>query len=207
MLARRNGKVCRVACADKPGERTGYFAKPQPRRRSGGHPHAERRARTGRSARSTSTGTRRGRPRSSPARRCSPTATNGHRRDTSDSGLPALGDRGAGRFHRQADDRAARRAGGQRRRADACAPQSLLREVGLVRTLRRRGGRRAPGVVLRAGMVVASPGSARCTRAATWCWSVRHTITADSHKMKFVLVRNAVGRPGRGAGGLAGRRA
>src|SRR6267378_1535361 len=28
MLARRNGKICRVACKDKSGERTGYFAKP-----------------------------------------------------------------------------------------------------------------------------------------------------------------------------------
>src|SRR5438132_4425127 len=27
-LARRNGKLCRVNCADKPGKRTGYFAKP-----------------------------------------------------------------------------------------------------------------------------------------------------------------------------------
>ena len=28
MLARRNGKVCRVSCADQPGIRTGYFATP-----------------------------------------------------------------------------------------------------------------------------------------------------------------------------------
>ncbi|MGH7881247.1 MAG: phage late control D family protein, partial [Candidatus Binataceae bacterium] len=28
-LARRNGKLCRVACADQPGQRTGYFAKPK----------------------------------------------------------------------------------------------------------------------------------------------------------------------------------
>src|SRR5258706_6106994 len=28
-LARRNGKICRVACAGKPGQRTGYFAKPK----------------------------------------------------------------------------------------------------------------------------------------------------------------------------------
>jgi len=29
MLARRSGKVCRVACADTPGQRTGYFCIPQ----------------------------------------------------------------------------------------------------------------------------------------------------------------------------------
>ena len=28
-LARRNGKLCRVACTDTPGQRTGYFAKPK----------------------------------------------------------------------------------------------------------------------------------------------------------------------------------
>ena len=28
-LARRNGKVCRIACDDKPGMRTGYFATPR----------------------------------------------------------------------------------------------------------------------------------------------------------------------------------
>ena len=27
-LARRAGKICRVACADTPGERTGYFIRP-----------------------------------------------------------------------------------------------------------------------------------------------------------------------------------
>ena len=27
-LARRNGKLCRVSCTDTPGERTGYFSKP-----------------------------------------------------------------------------------------------------------------------------------------------------------------------------------
>src|SRR5262249_49864785 len=36
LLARRSGKVCRVACADKPGQRTGYFAKPK----LGGDPDA-----------------------------------------------------------------------------------------------------------------------------------------------------------------------
>src|SRR6266481_6003183 len=28
-LARRNGKLCRIACADEAGKRTGYFAKPK----------------------------------------------------------------------------------------------------------------------------------------------------------------------------------
>jgi len=35
-------------------------------------------------------------------------------------------------------------------------------------------------------------------------WSVRHTIGADSHKMHFVLVRNAMGAPPSNSGGLTG---
>jgi hypothetical protein len=38
-----------------------------------------------------------------------------------------------------------------------------------------------------------------------YVWSVRHTITRDAHKMKFVLVRNAVGpQPAGGVAGLFG---
>ena len=36
-LARRNGKLCRVACTDTPGVRTGYFVGPDGRRPAGGH--------------------------------------------------------------------------------------------------------------------------------------------------------------------------
>ena len=61
------------------------------------------------------------------------------------------------------------------------------------------------GVVLRAGTIVDDRrASARLHSGKYLVWSVRHTITADSHKMKFVLVRNAVGpAPAGGAGGLA----
>ena len=35
-------------------------------------------------------------------------------------------------------------------------------------------------------------------------WTVRHTIAADSHRMRFTLVRNAVGPEPSGGGGLLG---
>jgi hypothetical protein len=35
-------------------------------------------------------------------------------------------------------------------------------------------------------------------------WSVRHTITGNSYKMHFVLVRNAVGAENTSGGGLTG---
>ena len=74
-LARRNGKVCRVACADQPGKRTGYFAKPKLDGDPGGRPVAQRppgvdgqRARPD-LGRDAPHGGR------SPGRHCSPTAT------------------------------------------------------------------------------------------------------------------------------------
>jgi hypothetical protein len=57
--------------------------------------------------------------------------------------------------------------------------------------------------VLRAGTVVLLNAAGSLHSGKYFVWSVRHTITADSHKMKFVLVRNAVG-PQPTGGGLAG---
>lgn len=48
-------------------------------------------------------------------------------------------------------------------------------------------------VVLRAGTVVQVNGAGKLHSGRYFVWSVRHTITAQSHRMKFVLVRNAVG--------------
>jgi hypothetical protein len=35
-------------------------------------------------------------------------------------------------------------------------------------------------------------------------WSIRHTITQDTHRMRFVLTRNAVGPAPPAEGGLGG---
>ncbi len=60
------------------------------------------------------------------------------------------------------------------------------------------------GVVLRVGMIVAIEGIGSLHSGKYLVWSVRHMITPDDHKMKFVLVRNAVGGSANsGAGGLA----
>jgi hypothetical protein len=47
--------------------------------------------------------------------------------------------------------------------------------------------------VLRAATVVQVNGAGRLHSGKYFVWSVRHSITAQSHRMKFVLVRNAVG--------------
>jgi hypothetical protein len=47
--------------------------------------------------------------------------------------------------------------------------------------------------VLRAATVVQLNGAGRLHSGKYFVWSVRHTITAQAHRMRFVLVRNAVG--------------
>ncbi len=58
--------------------------------------------------------------------------------------------------------------------------------------------------VLRVGDVVAIDGIGSLNSGKYLVWSVRHTIGAESHKMKFVLVRNAMGPPPSNSGGLMG---
>jgi hypothetical protein len=58
--------------------------------------------------------------------------------------------------------------------------------------------------VLRVGTVVAIEGIGSIHSGNYLVWSVRHTIGADSHKMHFVLVRNAMGPAPSSSGGLTG---
>ena len=82
---------------------------------------------------------------------------------------------------------------------------SLLRESGWFVRCEGEADVARLGVVLRAGTIVSVAGIGTLHSGTYLVWSVRHTITADAHKMKFVLVRNAVGpAPSGGAGGLAG---
>lgn len=61
------------------------------------------------------------------------------------------------------------------------------------------------GVVLRVGTIVQLDDAGAMCSGKYLVWSVQHAIGPLDHKMKFVLVRNAVGSPPtNGAGGLAG---
>jgi hypothetical protein len=51
--------------------------------------------------------------------------------------------------------------------------------------------------------VVAVEGAGNLHSGKWFVWSVRHTFTAESHRMRFRLVRNAVG-PTPTGGGLVG---
>jgi hypothetical protein len=114
--------------------------------------------------------------------------------DAQQSGLSLLDQRSLGDFAGQkrvtkvrltasVDD-----AGELRRRSEA-----LLREAGwFVRCEGETDLARLPRVP-RVGMIVELEGAGKLHSGKYLVWSVRHTISADSHRIAFVLVRNAVG--------------
>ena len=203
MLARRNGKVCRVACADKPGARTGYFAKPK----LDGDPAATITLNdpTNWTVSVLDLDWDAMRPTAVVARQAlfSDAGEGGISADTSDSGLGSLGDRGLADFTQKPMtvllavpvDSASELA---------LRAQSVLREADWFVRCDGDADVERLGVVLRAGMIVALVGVGALHSGRYLVWSVRHRITQEAHTMKFVLLRNAVGNPpAGGAGGLA----
>jgi phage protein D len=199
-LARRNGKFCRVVCADTPGARIGYFAKPK----LDGDPAATLTLNDPENWTVTSLdldwdATR---PTAVVARQALFTDDDpdGVSADSSDTGLLSLGDRSLADFTGKpmtvllaapVDD------GGEL----TLRARSLLRESTWFVRCEGEADVERLGIVLRAGMVVAVVGLGASHSGHYLVWSVRHTIGQDSHTMKFVLVRNAVGAA---AGGAAG---
>jgi phage protein D len=196
-LARRNGKVCRVACADKPGVRTGYFAKPKldgdpvvtltlndPEHWTVGALNLEWDA-----TRATSVIARQA--------TFDDSSASGVSADTTDSGLKLLSDQDLATFSGKpmqviltapVDD-----AGELQLRAEA-----LLRDALWFVRCEGDADLERLGVILRAGMIVAISGLGALYSGNYLVWSVRHIIKPDSHVMKFVLVRNAVGKAAAG---------
>lgn len=201
-LARRNGKLCRVACTTTPGQRTGYFAKPQ----LDGDPVItltlnDPEVWTVNALDFDWDVTRPSAVKASQAL-FNDSSEDGVSADTSDSGLAALDEQNLADFAGRSmtvmltapvDD-----AGKLRLRA-----QSLLREAGWFVRCEGEADVSRLNAVLRVGTVVQIEGVGSLNSGKYYVWSVRHTITADSHKMKFVLVRNAVG-PLPSGGGLFG---
>jgi hypothetical protein len=203
MLARRSGKVCRIACADQPGVRTGYFTIPQ----LAGDPAATI---TLTDPANWTVGSLdlewdATRPTAVVAREAlfSDSDPNGAVGDTSDSGLQALGDRTLAVFTGQPMTvllaTAVDSAGELIQRA-----QGLLRETGWFMRCEGEADADRLGAVLRAGMLVALSGVG-ALHSGTWLvWNVRHRLTQEAHKMAFTLLRNAIGNASTGnAGGLS----
>ena len=200
-LARRNGKLCWVACADTPGQRTGYFAKPA----LDGDPLTTITLNDPESPMVNALDFEwdATRPTEVKARQAlfNDDTPEGAGVDLSDSGLSLLDERSLSDFTGQpvtvmltvpVDD-----AGELTLRA-----QSLLREADWFLRCEGEGDVGRLQAVLRAGTVVMINGAGSLHSGKYFVWSVRHTITGDSHKMKFTLVRNAIGPAPTSAAGL-----
>jgi len=201
-LARRNGKVCRVACAGQPGERTGYFAKPS----LDGEPIATLSLNDPEvwSVDALDIDWDVTHPTAVKARQALFTyeAEDGVGSEPTDSGLSLLDARGAADFAGRAmtvlltapvDD-----AGELSMRATA-----VLRDAGWFVRCEGEADVARANAILRAGTVVQLDGLGSLHSGKYFVWSVRHRIDSEAHKMRFVLVRNAVGPdPAGSAGGL-----
>jgi hypothetical protein len=199
-LARRNGKLCRIACADQPGQRTGYFARPK----LDGDPVATLTLNDPDNWNVTALDIEweATRPTAVAARQAlfTDNGEDGVSADTTDSGLALLDQRGLADFSGQTmtvmltapvDD------GGEL----GLRARSLLREAGWFVRCEGEADVARLKAILRAGTVVQLGGLGALHSGKYYVWSVRHSITADSHRMKFVLVRNALGAPPGGSGG------
>lgn len=204
-LARRNGKLCRVACTDTPGQRTGYFATPS----VDGDPVITLTLNdpTNWTMDSLNLSWDVSRPTSVIARQAlfNDSDPGGASGDTSDSGISLLDAQGLSDFS------------GKTMTVMLTAPvddaqeltlraQALLQEAGWFVRCEGEVDVSRLNAILRVGTVVQVNGAGALNSGKYFVWSVRHSITADSHKMKFVLVRNAVGPPpsGGGLGSLLG---
>jgi hypothetical protein len=202
-LARRNGKLCRVACNDTPGQRTGYFAKPS----LDGDPAVtlELNDPEAWTVDALDLDWDVTRPTEVLAAQAlfDDSSADGASVDQTDSGLDPLDDRNLSTFSGKsmsvmltapvdAADELTLRA------------QSVLREAGWFVRCEGQADLSRLQAVLRVGTIVQINGAGSLNSGKYFVWSVRHTIDKQSHKMSFVLVRNAMGSAPSGGGGLLG---
>lgn len=202
MLARRTGKLCRVFCKDKAGQRVGYFAKPaleadpvlvlkpnDPVKPNVGNLDLKWDV---------------ARPTQTLAQQAlfSDASPDGVPGNASEPGLKLLDARGleafAGKPNKAMLTAPADTAGELLQRA-----QAVLREAGWFVRCECEVSAARVNVILRAGNIVSIDGVGQLHSGKYLVWSVRHTISRDAHRMQLILVRNAVGPAPSGGGGLS----
>jgi phage protein D len=202
-LGRRNGKLVRVACAGQPGQRTGYFAKPK----LDGDPVLTLTINDPENwnVRALDVEWDVTRPSKVKASQAlfNDSSEDGASGDASDSGLDPLADRGISSFSGK-DITVLLTAPVDEAGELSLRAKALLRDAGWFVRCEGETDVARLKAVLRAGAVVQVAGIGSLNSGKYYVWSVRHSLTADSHKMKFVLVRNAVGAAPSGGGGLLG---
>jgi hypothetical protein len=193
-LARRNGKICRVTCDEKPGARTGYFIKP----RLDGNPA------TTISLIDPLTWSVDTLDLDWDVMR--PTEVDGSQvslTDSGDSGVPGnaiasgLATLGARDLRTYAG-----RPSTMVLTATADVPElpqrtaAVLRETGWFARCQGEADLDRLGTVLRAGTVVAIDGGGKAHSGSWFSWRVNHRIEPESCRSRFTLVRNAIGPVG-----------
>jgi hypothetical protein len=195
-LARRGGKLCRVACADTPGLRTGYFASP---------------AVTGPPVATISL--------VDPDRWTvdaldfdwdvmRPTEATASQVDLSQASDTGTAVSSAGSGLGQLDQRRYPAYLGRSSRLLLTAPAdvaelgqrttAVLAESGFFARCAGEADADRLGVILRAGNVVTIEGAGNIHSGRWLVWSVRHRFALDAWTMGFTLVRNAIGPPAPG---------
>jgi hypothetical protein len=200
-LARRGGKICRVACTDTPGQRTGYFIRPA----VDGQPVATI------SLVDPTTWTVDSldfdwdiiRPSEVAASQVDLTQSSddGADSDATSSGLTQLASRDLPTY------------AGKTSKVILTAPldvpeltqrtTALLTESGFFSRCTGEADANRLGTVLRVGNVVTIDGAGSLQDGSWLVWTVRHRFALDSYSMRFTLLRNGMGPAPAGAGGLA----
>jgi phage protein D len=202
-LARRNGKLFRVACEGEPGTRIGYFCVPQVEGEAAVTLKVNDTAAWNVGKLDIEWDVTRPTTVQAGQKLFTDTAAEGVSGDASASGLAALDSRDAATFMGRpmvAMLTAPVGDGGEL----ALRAQSLLREAGWFVRAEGETDVARLNAILRVGRVVQIEGIGTLNSGKYYVWSVRHTITADAHTMRFVLMRNAVGESGSPSGGLLG---
>jgi len=204
-LARRNGKLCRVACTGTPGVRTGYFSKPN----LDGDPVATFDLNDPALWNVDSLDLEWDVTHPSEALAREALFNDGDQDgvgvDVTDSGLTPLSGQGLAAFAGSGNGMSVMLttivddADELNLRA-----QSVLRDAGWFVRCEGKTDLARLKAVLRAGSIVQINRAGAMHSGKYFVWSVRHTIDKQHYQMKFVLVRNAVGSPPSGGGLLGG---
>jgi hypothetical protein len=204
-LAKRAGKWFRVFCTDTPGQRTGFFAKPN----ITADPAVTLTLNDSAAATVATLDITWDvmRPSAVTARQVLFTDADpdgaGGTVTADDDGLPAMNQNGlaafAGSTLTALLTTTAADAGTLTQRTDA-----LLREAGWFVRCEGKTDAGLLGSILRVGMVAEVDAAGAIHSGNYLVWSVKHRITAEKHEMAFVLVRNAVGTAAGSSSSLLG---